>query len=63
MKNNELKVTILNAQDGDSKAIQKILDKYKSMIKAYSFINGELKEELQQDLTETTIKTIKRFKV
>ena len=63
MKNNELKVTILNAQDGDSKAIQKILDKYKSMIKTYSFINGELKEELTQDLTEITIKTLKRFKV
>lgn len=63
MKNNELKVTILNAQDGNSKAIQKILDKYKSMIKTYSFINGELKEELTQDLTEITIKTLKRFKV
>ena len=43
--------------------IKKILDKYKDMIKMYSFVNGELKEELKQDLTEVTIKTIKKFRI
>ena len=33
------------------------------MIKMYSFVNGELKEELKQDLTEVTIKTIKKFRI
>ena len=33
------------------------------MIKTYSFVNGEIKEELKQDLTEVTIKTIKKFRI
>lgn len=63
MDNNEMKVVILDAKNGDQKAIQKILDKYQNMIKAYSFVNGELKEDLKQDLTEITIEVIKRFTV
>lgn len=63
MNDNELKVIILNAQDGDEKATQELLNKYQNMIKAYSFVNGELKEELKQDLTEVTIKTLKKFKI
>ena len=63
MDNKELKVVILNAQNGNEKAIEEILDKYKDMIKMYSFVNGELKEELKQDLTEVTIKTIKKFRI
>lgn len=63
MNNKELKVVILNAQNGNEKATEEILDKYKDMIKMYSFVNGELKEELKQDLTEVTIKTIKKFRI
>ncbi len=63
MDNKELKVVILNAQNGNEKATEEILDKYKDMIKMYSFVNGELKEELKQDLTEVTIKTIKKFRI
>ena len=63
MDNKELKVIILNAQNGNEKATEEILDKYKDMIKMYSFVNGELKEELKQDLTEVTIKTIKKFRI
>lgn len=63
MNDNELKVIILNAQDGDEKATQELLNKYQNMIKSYSFVNGELKEELKQDLTEVTIKTLKKFKI
>ena len=63
MDNNELKVIILNSQTGNEKATQELLEKYKNMIKTYSFVNGEFKEELKQDLTEITIKTIKKFKV
>ena len=33
------------------------------MIKGYSFVNGEIVEELKQDLTEQTIKAIKKFKI
>ena len=63
MDNKELKVVILNAQNGNEKATEEILDKYKDMIKMYSLVNGELKEELKQDLTEVTIKTIKKFRI
>ena len=63
MDNNELKVIIVNSQNGNEKATQELLEKYKNMIKTYSFVNGEFKEELKQDLTEITIKTIKKFKV
>ena len=63
MNNKELKVVILDAKNRDEKATQEILDKYKSMIKTYSFVNGEIKEELKQDLTEVTIKTIKKFRI
>ena len=63
MDNNELKVIILNSQNGNEKSTQELLEKYKNMIKTYSFVNGEFKEELKQDLTEITIKTIKKFKV
>ena len=63
MNNKELKVVILDAKNRDEKATQEILDKYNSMIKTYSFVNGEIKEELKQDLTEVTIKTIKRFRI
>ena len=63
MDNNELKVIILNSQNVNEKATQELLEKYKNMIKTYSFVNGEFKEELKQDLTEITIKTIKKFKV
>lgn len=63
MNNKELKVVILDAKNGDEKATQEILDKYNSMIKTCSFVNGEIKEELKQDLTEVTIKTIKKFRI
>ena len=63
MDNNKLKVVILNAKNKDEKAMEKILDKYSNMIKSYSFVNGEIKEELRQDLTEITIKTIKKFRI
>lgn len=63
MNNKELKVVILDAKNRDEKATQEILDKYNSMIKTYSFVNGEIKEELKQDLTEVTIKTIKKFRI
>lgn len=63
MNNKELKVVILDAKNRDEKATQEILDKYNSMIKTYSFVNGEIKEELRQDLTEVTIKTIKKFRI
>lgn len=63
MNNKELKVVILDAKNGDEKATQEILDKYNGMIKTYSFVNGEIKEELKQDLTEVTIKTIKKFRI
>ena len=63
MNNKELKVVILEAKTVDKKATQQILDKYNSMIKTYSFVNGEIKEELKQDLTEVTIKTIKKFRI
>lgn len=63
MNNKKLKVVILDAKNGDEKATQEILDKYNSMIKTYSFVNGEIKEELKQDLTEVTIKTIKKFRI
>lgn len=63
MNNKELKVVILDAKNGDEKATQEILDKYNGMIKTYSFVNGEIKEELKQGLTEVTIKTIKKFRI
>lgn len=63
MDNNEIKVVIEGAKNGNEIAISKLLDKYKCMIKAYSFVNGEIKEELQQDLTEQTIKAIKKFEI
>ena len=63
MNNKELKVVILDAKNRDEKATQEILDKYNGMIKTYSFVNGEIKEELKQDLTEVTIKTIKKFRI
>ena len=63
MDNNEIKVVIEGAKNSDEKSINQLLNKYEGMIKAYSFVNGEIKEELQQDLTEQTIKAIKKFKI
>lgn len=63
MNNNEIKVVIEGAKNSDDKSINQLLNKYEGMIKAYSFVNGEIKEELQQDLTEQMIKAIKKFKI
>lgn len=63
MDNNEIKVVIEGAKNSDEKSINQLLNKYEGMIKAYSFVNGEIKEELQQDLTEQMIKAIKKFKI
>ena len=63
MKNNEINVLIEKSKKGNKKSINKLLEKYKDMIKGYSFINGEIVEELKQDLTEQTIKAIKKFKI
>ena len=62
MKNNEIKVLIEKSKEGNKKSINKLLEKYQDMIKGYSFVNGEIVEELKQDLTEQTIKAIKKFK-
>lgn len=62
MDNNEIKVVIEGAKNSDEKSINQLLNKYEGMIKAYSFVNGEIKEELQQDLTEQIIKAIKNLK-
>ena len=59
MKNNEINVLIEKSKKGNNK----LLEKYQDMIKGYSFINGEIVEELKQDLTEQTIKAIKKFKI
>ena len=63
MKNNEINVLIEKSKKGNKKSINKLLEKYQDMIKGYSFINGEIVEELKQDLTEQTIKAIKKFKI
>lgn len=63
MDNNEIKVVIEGAKNSDEKSINQLLNKYEGMIKAYSFVNGEIKEELQQDLTKQIIKAIKKFKI
>lgn len=63
MDNNEIKVVIEGAKNSDEKSINQLLNKYEGMIKAYSFVNGEIKEELQQNLAEQTIKAIKKFKI
>ena len=63
MKNNEIKVLIEKSKKGNKKSINKLLEKYHDMIKGYSFVNGEIVEELKQDLTEQTIKAIKKFKI
>lgn len=63
MKNNEIKVLIEKSKEGNKKSINKLLEIYQDMIKGYSFVNGEIVEELKQDLTEQTIKAIKKFKI
>ena len=63
MENEELEVIILHAKDNQTEAIERLLDKYKSMIHTYSFVNGELKEELKHELEEETINAIKRFQI
>lgn len=63
MENEELKVVILDAKDNKEEAIEKLLDKYRAMIHTYSFVNGELKEELKHELEEETIKAVKRFQI
>lgn len=63
MKNNEIKVLIEKSKKGNKKSINKLFEKYQNMIKGYSFVNGEIVEELKQDLTEQTIKAIKKFKI
>ena len=50
MKNNEIKVLIEKSKEGNKKSINKLLEKYQDMIKGYSFVNGEIVEELKQDL-------------
>ena len=63
MKNNEINVLIEKSKKGNKKSINKLLEKYQDMIKGYSFIDGKIVEELKQDLTEQTIKAIKKFKI
>ena len=63
MENEELEVIILDAKDNQTEAIERLIDKNKSMIHTYSFVNGELKEELKHELEEETINAIKRFQI
>lgn len=63
MNNRELKVILVDAKNGEDEAVCKLLDKYKKLIHTYSFVNGELKEDLKQDLICETIDKIKKFKI
>ena len=63
MEDKELEVLILEAQNEEEKAIEELLEKYKNLIRTYSFVNGELQEELKQGLVEETLKVVKRFKI
>jgi len=63
VEDKELEVLILEAQNEEEKAIEELLEKYKNLIRTYSFVNGELQEELKQGLVEETLKVVKRFKI
>lgn len=63
MKDNELKVVILDSKNKKDKATIQLLEKYQKMIKCYSFVNGKIEKELEQDLICKTIESIQKFEV
>lgn len=54
MKNKHLKVTIINPKISNESYIKNLLEKYQDIIKTYSFIHTELK----QDVTEINMKYV-----
>lgn len=63
MSDKELKVVILSSKNRNDKATIELLKKYKGLIRCYSFINGKIERELEQDLICKTIEAIRDFKV
>jgi len=54
--------TLKKAMEGNSEAIQTIIDEYGNLINKYSCHNGQVDEDCKQHIKEAIIKSLKKFK-
>ena len=61
MTNEKFIELLIRAQTGDNEAMTDILEQYMPLINKYSFINGNLDEDLRQNILLEIVKSIKKF--
>ena len=61
LSNNEFREIVVRAQAGDNEAMTDILEMYMPLINKHSFVNGQLDEDLRQNILLQIVKSIKKF--
>ena len=61
MSNEQFKEILIKAQSGDNEAMTDILEMYMPLITKHSYINGQLDEDLRQNILLEIVKSIKFF--
>lgn len=61
MSDNALRKLLIDAKEGEEAAMLTLIDKYRGMIKLNAIYNGEINEDLEQDIICKVIEAIYDF--
>lgn len=61
MSDNVLRKLLIDAKEGEEAAMLTLIDKYRGMIKLNAIYNGEINEDLEQDIICKVIEAIYDF--
>lgn len=61
MSNEKFRDLLIRAQAGDNEAMTDILEMYMPLINKHSYVNGQLDEDLRQNILMEIVKSIKNI--
>ena len=61
MSNEQFREILIKAQSGDNEAMTDILEMYMPLINKHSYVNGQLDEDLRQNILMEIVKSIKNI--
>ena len=61
MSNEQFRELLIRAQSGDNEAMTDILEMYMPLINKHSYVNGQLDEDLRQNILMEIVKSIKNI--
>ena len=61
MSNEQFREILIRAQSGDNEAMTDILEMYMPLINKHSYVNGQLDEDLRQNILMEIVKSIKNI--